>query len=148
MPAMGFRSAGLLVAAVLTALWPSTAFAHEESPEVTKGAVKVMEYREPDPDKPPTTGVAFLITGGVFGGVGALSLATAPLCTLDFAESDRGLCLGLTAGAGGVSMAFGIALIAAGLIDYNATEKRAAPGVALDLGAAPGDVGLGVRANF
>jgi hypothetical protein len=45
-------------------------------------------------------------------------------------------------------MAFGIALIAAGLIDYNATEKRAAPGVALDLGAAPGDVGLGVRATF
>jgi MFS family permease len=145
---MGARSAALCVVALVALLSPSTAFAHDDGPEVSKGAVKVMEYREPDPDEPATTGVAFLITGGVFGGVGALSLATAPVCTLDFAESDRGLCLGLTAGAGGVSMAFGIALIAAGLIDYTATEKRSATGVALDVTSAPGEAGLGLRATF
>ncbi|NUO54433.1 MAG: hypothetical protein HOV80_36785 [Polyangiaceae bacterium] len=146
---MGARSAAPCLAALLAIVSSSSAFAHDETPdEVSKGAVKLMEYREPDPDKPATSGVAFLITGGVFGGVGALSLATGPVCTLDFAESDQGLCLGLTVGAGGVSMAFGIALVAAGLLDFTATEKRSASGVALDLTGGPGDAGLGVRASF
>ncbi len=153
---MRSRRAGSCLAAFLfVALgWlitsPSSAFAHDAdapragAPDVPTGAIKVMEYREPDPEQPATSGVAFLVTGGVFAGVGALSLATGALCTLDFAEEERGLCLGLTTGAGGVSMGFGIALIAAGLIDYTASDRATAP--AVEVTGAPG--GIGLRARF
>jgi len=49
----------------------------------------------------PSSGVGLLVTGGIFMGIGALNLATSPLCTTSLIRSDlRDTCLGLSIGIG------------------------------------------------
>jgi hypothetical protein len=129
-----------VAAAVLA---PSLSFAHDEAKgpireDAPPAAVKAEPHRPPEPPPPPaTSGTTLIITGSVFAGVGALDILAAPICTAISAD-DRGLCFGLTGGAGGVSLGLGVAILAAGLIDRDLTEKRERLTVGLDVDASGG----------
>ena len=129
---------------------PSLALAHDETKGPIRGdappaPVKAEWHRPPAPPPPPaTTGTTLIITGSVFAGVGALDILAAPICTVASAD-DRGLCFGITGGAGGVSLGVGLAILAAGLIDRDHTEKRKWLTMGFSLEAGGGTLVLGRR---
>lgn len=67
-------------------------------------------------DAPTSTGVGFLVTGGVFTGLGAVNLLTAPICKTDLI-SNRDVqngCLVASLVAGGAFLAVGVPLLIVG----------------------------------
>jgi hypothetical protein len=100
---------------------------------------------------PPSSGVGYLVTGGIFTGIGGVNLLTAPICKTSVIRSDlQDTCLGASLIVAGVALAVGIPLLVVGAgkrADYNAW-RRAHP-VAAGLWLAPitggGAFGWGVE---
>jgi anti-sigma factor RsiW len=87
----------------------------------------IAEDQEDPDERPPTTGVPFLVTGGILTGTGALTFAAAPFycavvqtaSALEFqsaaqSSSAETLCWGLFIAAGLTQLAIGIPMIAVG----------------------------------
>ena len=113
------KIAAAVVALALSA--PSFAWAQGTSPELPPPEA-------PPPtttDERPSTGLAYLITGGVFTGLGAVNLATAPLCTTLSSLSDSGerACLDASLIVGGIFLATGIPLLVVGGIKRSAYKE-------------------------
>jgi hypothetical protein len=100
----------------------------------------------------PSTGIGYLVTGGVLTGVGGLNLLTAPLCTTSLITSDlQSPCLIASLVVAGVGLAVGIPLIVVGAnkrAEYN--EWKKAHPVAAGLWVVPtaGGAAIGWHADF
>ncbi len=72
-------------------------------------------------EPPPSSGIALIVTGSVFTGLGALNLITSPICKLDsaFSPGTQNACLDASLVAGGVFLAIGIPMLVVG------TKRRA-----------------------
>jgi len=63
----------------------------------------------------PGSGLGLIIVGWIATGVGAVNLASIPICSADFyPEQSRDLCVGLSVGFGVVGLGVGIPLLAVG----------------------------------
>jgi hypothetical protein len=77
-------------------------------------------------DSKPSSGIGFLVTGGIFTGIGALNLLTAPLCTTDFLIPNRSAqqgCLIASLAIGGTFAAIGVPLLIVGGVKRSAYKK-------------------------
>jgi len=103
-----------LVAAVLVAgaALPGPAFAQEFGEQ----------------EERPSTGTGQIIVGWIATGVGAVNLATLPVCYADFYPSEsKDLCVGASLGLGVVGLGLGIPFLAVGYSnrsDYLEWKKR------------------------
>lgn len=83
-----------------------------------------FNIRDPKPKK----GTGLIITGWIFVGVGALNLATSPLCHTDSVrEEDQDLCFKLSLGVAVAGAVVGIPLLIAGYnqkANYDEWKKR------------------------
>lgn len=96
----------LLTAALLAA--PSLASAQETAP-VAPLAV------QPPAAPAPSSGLAYIIPGGILVGLGAIDLGTAPLCRLSVIRSSaQPACLVTSIAVGGAALAVGIPLLVVG----------------------------------
>jgi hypothetical protein len=106
-------------------------------------------------DAPPSKGTGLIIAGGILTGLGALNLATAPLCKIDDLIKDpdiQDVCLVASLVVGGAMLAVGVPLLVVGIgnrSDYKEWEERhkrssfvVAPAVL------PGGAGLGAAMRF
>lgn len=79
-------------------------------------------------DPKPSSGIGLIVVGWVASGIGALNLATLPICFADFyPEESKGLCIGLSAAFAGVGFAVGLPALIIGYnqrSDYKAWKKR------------------------
>jgi hypothetical protein len=107
---------------------------------------------EVDSTKEPSTGIAHIVTGSIFTGVGAVNLLTAPLCkTSVVQQSLQDTCLGLAIGVGVVAVAVGVPLLIVGINKRKAyKEWESAHPIAAGLSFAPTrrGVALAWRATF
>ena len=67
-------------------------------------------------ETPPSSGVGFLVTGGVFTGIGVLNLLTAPICKTDLIpdRDTQSTCLVAALVVGGTFLAIGVPLLIVG----------------------------------
>jgi hypothetical protein len=109
----------LLTAALLAA--PSLASAQEAPP-----AAPLSVPAAPAPAAPaPSSGLAYLIPGGILAGLGVINLGTAPLCRLSVIRSSaQPACLVTSIAFGGAFLAAGIPLLVVG-----ARRRGAVPAV-------------------
>ncbi len=71
---------------------------------------------------PPSSGLGFIISGWILTGVGALNVATMPLCfTSYYVDAGvKGVCLGISAAFIGVGLGVGIPFL---IVGYNQRKK-------------------------
>lgn len=64
----------------------------------------------------PSSGIGYLVTGGIFTGIGALNLLTAPICTTDLIPNSdtQKTCLIASLAIGGTFLAIGVPLLIVG----------------------------------
>lgn len=99
---------------------PVTASAHEPDEEYEDYEdVEGDEDVEPAPVAPrpgrPSSGVGFLVSGGVLTGLGVLNLAASPVCKTELVrENVQDQCLIASLVTGGVMLAVGIPLLVVG----------------------------------
>lgn len=111
---------------------PGICHAHDVNPELPapeNSAERTERYQATPARLQPSegNGMPLVITGGVFGAVGAASIALAPICSTGLVSAeDDGLCFGLTAASGGVSVGLGLGMIAAGLIKLDVFGRSTA----------------------
>jgi hypothetical protein len=100
----------------------------------------------------PSTGIGYLVTGGILTGVGAANLLTAPLCTTSLIRSDlQNFCLTASLVVAGVGLAVGIPLIVVGSnkrAEYNEWKKSHAFAAGLWLVPTAGGAAIGWHADF
>jgi len=73
---------------------------------------------------PPSSGVGLLVAGGILLGLGAVNLATAPICKTDLVSSrGQDTCRGLALGLGGVMVGVGTPRLIVG-VSKRRTCKR------------------------
>lgn len=99
---------------------PITASAHEADEDYEEyDEAEDVEDVEPAPvawrpDR-PSSGVGFLISGGILTGLGVVNLATSPLCMTDLVKHKaQDECLIASLAAGGVMLAVGVPLLIVG----------------------------------
>lgn len=107
----------------------------EEKAKQEQKATLIAETEEDADDDPfnirdpkPKKGTGLIITGWIFVGVGALNLATSPLCHTDSVrEEDQDLCFKLSLGIAVAGAVVGIPLLIAGYnqkANYDEWKKR------------------------
>lgn len=135
---------------------PDVCRAHDVNPELpaAESAGERTERYQPTPQRSRPTdgaGMPLVITGGAFAAIGAASIAFAPLCSTSLVSSeDDGLCFGLTAASGGVSVGLGLGMLAAGLIELDVLGRGTDSQTALTIDVSPAMSGgvLSVRGRF
>jgi hypothetical protein len=141
-----FARPGLAFVAVVRSLAPRLAFAQDAPPPAAPPAppppmmVPAPVFAPAGPA--PSTGVAFIVVGSVFTGIGALNLITAPICeTSVIPRATQGLCLGASLVFAGITLAIGVPLLAVGVSKRGKyKEWKESHGVVArltDLGVAP-----------
>lgn len=78
----------------------------------------------PDADE-PSSGLGFIISGWILTGLGAINLATLPLCFTSFYVDAgvKGVCLGVSAAFIGVGLGVGVPFL---IVGYNQRKKHQA----------------------
>jgi hypothetical protein len=116
------------------------------------GQAQQMVY---EPPPPPSNGVGLLVTGGIFTGVGAVNLLTAPICKTDLFSADtQTLCLGLSLGIGIPFVVVGIPLLVVGAsrrgayLEWKRSHGAATRLLDLDFKPVPGGGALTWHASF
>jgi hypothetical protein len=103
-------------------------------------------------DHPPPGGVGLLIGGGILTGIGALNLATSPLCNTTLVQSRvQSLCFDTSLVFGGALLAIGVPMLIVGANERSAYRewKKAHPVAAgLSIAPTPGGVALGWSTTF
>ncbi|WP_147442209.1 hypothetical protein [Corallococcus exercitus] len=105
--------------------------------------------------KPPPTGTGMLVAGSIMTGIGAVNLATSPLCKTSMVPRDtQDVCLGTSLVIGGALAAVGVPLLLVGISRHNnyvdwKRDHRALSAL-LDVGVAPtrGGAALTWNASF
>ena len=80
-----------------------------------------MAMVQPEPmamsqEAPPSSGVGYLVAGGIFTGIGAVNLLTAPICKTDLIpdHDTQNTCLIASLAIGGTFLAIGVPLLIVG----------------------------------
>jgi hypothetical protein len=101
----------------------------------------------------PSNGVGYLITGGIFTGLGVINLATAPICKADtqFTRDTQNACLIGSLAVGGTFLAVGVPLLIVGAgkrSTYNAWRAEHPIASGFGYQAVRGGGGLGFSSTF
>jgi hypothetical protein len=102
---------------------------------------------------PPPTGLALLITGGALSGIGALNLATSPICktSLIGSTSTQNACFDVSLVLGGALVVVGVPLLIVGIGQhsrYSEWKQQHTVLAGLSLAPMPGGGMVGWSASF
>lgn len=91
------------------------------------------------PNEQPSRGVGLLVAGGIFTGVGALNLLTAPICKTDLVgdRDTQNTCFVTSLVAGGTLLVVGIPLLIVGSVKRSHFKKWQADHPLSGLGFSP-----------
>jgi len=131
-PNIALKSVAPLVLALSLTVAASPARAQEPPPPAMGPSQAMNEER-------PSRGVGYLVTGGIFTGLGAANLAASPICLSLPNESVHTPCLVASFVVGGVFLVIGVPLLVVGAGKRSAFKEWQA--------SHPGLAGLGFSAD-
>jgi hypothetical protein len=118
----------ILAMVVVQLVLPSSVLARGRAPDPPRLKLLSQVYQQPPPQQPyhqpvyaaepPSSGVGYIVAGSILVGVGALNLATAPICKVDDFIRDpetQDICLYTSLIFGGTCLAVGIPLLVVGI---------------------------------
>ncbi len=117
---------------------PPVALAPAAPAPLAVSSVETAETSESD--TPPSRGVGLLVAGGIFTGIGALNLLTAPICKTDLVgnRATQDACFKVSLVLGGTFLAIGVPMLVVGGVKRSKFKRwQAEHPLAAGLGFSP-----------